>query len=146
MVKRRERVIVLLDTNVLVRALANPHTQSATNRIIQLWLQRRIQLAVSPEAIVEYREILERLGVNTKHIKQFIERLEQRETVTRVNLGRRLHLGRDPEDEFLFATAETAKVDFLVTLDKDLLELSWNERRRFRFQIVTPAEFLKQVE
>lgn len=64
MVKRRERVVVLLDTNVLVRALANPNNQSAANRII----------------------------------------------------------------------------------DKDLLELPWDERRRFNFQIVTPTDFLKQVE
>ncbi len=46
----------------------------------------------------------------------------------------------------ILTTADSARVDYLVTLDKDLLELPWEERRRFRFQIVTPAQFLDTIE
>lgn len=146
MVKRKERVLALLDTNVLVRALANPNAKSASTRVWQLWLQRRLQLAVSPEVVAEYKEVLARLGIAEKRVERFVQRLAERETVTHVNLGRRLHIGRDPSDEFILSTADAARVEYLVTLDKDLLELPWEERRRLRFQILTPSEFLKSIE
>lgn len=47
---------------------------------------------------------------------------------------------RDPEDNFVLALAETAEADYLVTRDKDLLELpqaKWKSTR-----IIRPEEFL----
>ncbi|MBI4786369.1 MAG: putative toxin-antitoxin system toxin component, PIN family [Chloroflexi bacterium] len=114
-------------------------------RVWQTWLQRRIQLAVSTAVAEEYAEVLDRLGIERGRVENFSRRLAG-ETVTRVNLGRRLRLGRDPEDQIILSTADAAKVDYLVTLDRGLLELTIEERRRLKFQIVTPSEFLKIVE
>ncbi len=146
MVRRKERVPVLLDTNVLARALLYPHAQSPSARILSLWKQRRIQLVVSDRVVEEYFEILDRLGVSAERVRRLAERLAGKETVTVVNLGRRLRVARDPEDEVILSTADAGRVDYLVRLDKDLLELPWDERRRFKFQIVTPAQFLDAIE
>jgi putative PIN family toxin of toxin-antitoxin system len=146
MVRRKERVSVLLDSNVLVRALADSKGKSPSAWVWRLWLQRRIQLAVSAEVVAEYLEILDRIGVESSHAQFFERQLREGETVTRVNLGRRLRVARDPDDDMILSTADSARVDYLVTLDKDLLELPWDERRRLKFQIVTPAELLEMIE
>lgn len=145
MAKRRDRILVLLDTSVLVRIWANPNGDSPSAQIWQLWLARQIQLVVSLEVVAEYIEILERKGHSPRHIEQFVERLETRSTVTRVNLGRRIRLARDSQDEHILATADAAQVKYLITLDKDLLEISPRARKRFTFEIVTPSKFLEYI-
>jgi predicted nucleic acid-binding protein len=34
------------------------------------------------------------------------------------------------------------RAKFLVTNDRDLLEIDQSEKRKFRFEIITPAKFL----
>lgn len=144
--RRKDRVSVLLDTNILVRALADTQGKSPSARVWQLWLQRRIQLAVSAEVVAEYVEILDRIGIELRRVQFFERQLGEREIVTRVNLGRRLRVARDPGDDMILSTADAGRVDYLVTLDKDLLELPWDERRRLKFQIVSPSEFLEIIK
>src|SRR5581483_3547342 len=107
--------------------------------------RRDIQLAISPEIAVEYEEILDRLGVPPNLLNEFIRDLPTRETVTWVHLGRRIKMERDPDDEIILATADSANAKYLVTYDKDLLELPWEQRRRFKFEIVTPAQLLERT-
>ena len=47
---------------------------------------------------------------------------------------------RDQEDNFLLELAETAQADYLITRDKDLLDLKWKETK-----IVKPEEFLPLI-
>jgi predicted nucleic acid-binding protein len=44
------------------------------------------------------------------------------------------------------AAAKAAKAQFLVTNDRDLLEISEEDKRQLSFLIVTPRQFLKQLE
>ena len=67
-------------------------------------------------------------------------------TVTRINLGKRFLVSRDPDDDMLLATAHTGRARYLVTNDRDLLEILSKERRGFRFEIVRPAELLRLLE
>ncbi|MBI4670725.1 MAG: putative toxin-antitoxin system toxin component, PIN family [Chloroflexi bacterium] len=145
MAKRKERILIVLDTNVFVIGFRNKYPQSAISRIWRLWLRRDLQLAISPEIAQEYEEILDRLGVDPGLLNEFIRELPTRETVTWIYLGRRIKIERDPDDEIILSTADSAQAKYLVTLDKDLLELPWAERRRFKFEIVTPAQFLERI-
>lgn len=145
MAVRKYRILVVLDTNILVNAWTNPRGTSPSQRVWQMWLARQIQLGVSDLVVAEYVEVLERRGHPDNRIQEFVERLETRPTVTWVNLGRRTILERDPDDEIILATAHAARVDFLITLDHDLLEMTLNERRRFKFEIVTPTQFLEHI-
>jgi putative PIN family toxin of toxin-antitoxin system len=145
MTNRKQRILIVLDTNIFVIGFRNKHPESAVTKIWRMWLRRDIQLAISPEIAVEYEEILDRLGVPPNLLNEFIQDLPTRETVTWVHVGRRIKMERDPDDEIILATADSANAKYLVTYDKDLLELPWEQRRRFKFEIVTPAQLLERI-
>jgi len=46
MARRKDRVPVVFDTNVIVGALLSTQRQSANQRVYQLWLHRQLQLIV----------------------------------------------------------------------------------------------------
>ena len=142
---RKERIAVVLDTNVLVGYYLSRSPQSAHARIVRLWRdQRKLQLIVSDEVVTEYLEVLQRLHVEEPRIKRFAERMRRRETVTLIRLGSRFAYSRDPDDNVMLATAVAGKAKFLITNDRDLLDLPEKQRQRFRFEIVRPQEFLKR--
>jgi putative PIN family toxin of toxin-antitoxin system len=88
-----------------------------------LWRdQRKVQLILSDELIREYLEVLDRLNVGSPKIARLSERFKRRESITVVNLGARAMASRDP-DNFVLATAAAGKAEFLVTNDRDLLDM-----------------------
>ncbi len=145
MAKRKERTRVVLDTSVLGRAWTSPNPQSASVRVYRLWLFQQLQLVVSPELAQEYEATANRVNDSVTRTERFMERLRTRDTVTWANLGRRIKLKRDPKDEHVLSISEQGRVEFLITLDRDMLEIDWQERRRFKFEIVTPAQFLERI-
>jgi putative PIN family toxin of toxin-antitoxin system len=106
----------------------------------------RLQLVVSDVVVAEYLDVLSRLQIEEQRIKRFAERLQRRDTVTHVSLGSRFTVSRDPDDNLMLATAAVGKVKFLVTNDRDLLDLTTTQRRKFKFEIVKPQEFLARLE
>jgi len=63
-----------------------------------------------------------------------------------VQLGRRFRESRDPDDNVLLAAAFAGAAEFLLTNDKDLLELPMEFQRSLPFAILTPQAFLKQFD
>ena len=144
---RRERIPVVFDTNVVIGQATSPARLSPNARVYDLWLvERRLQLVISPQITAEYLEVLGRMGADFKRIARLEARLMRSPTVTRINLGKRFLLSRDPDDDMLLATAHTGRARYLVTNDRDLLEIPSKERRGFRFEIVRPAELLRLLE
>jgi len=61
---RRERIPVVLDTNVIIAYYLSTSGRSASRRIFHLWRDiRRLQLIVSREVQDEYVEVLRRVNV-----------------------------------------------------------------------------------
>ncbi len=144
---RKARVPVVLDTNVIVGFFLGKTRHSANARVFDSWLvTHRLQLIVSPPIITEYLELLERVAIEIGRIESFRLRVETGPTVTRINLGKRFMFSRDPDDNALLDTAYTGRARYLVTNDRDLLEIPSKERRIFRFEIVRPAELLRLLE
>lgn len=147
MPRRKDRLPVVLDTNVIASFFLSRRTLSASAKIFALWFrQRKLQLIVCDELVAEYLEILTRLPIAEKRVEQFQERLRVRQTVTHVNLGARHAISRDPDDDVLLATAAAGQAQFLITNDHDLLDISAAQKKRFRFEIVTPTVFLNRWE
>jgi putative PIN family toxin of toxin-antitoxin system len=143
---RRGRIPVVLDTNVVLGFYLSRSRHSANALVFRLWRdQRRIQLTVSEALVAEYVEILLRLGIDESLVTRLRQRLETRRTVTRVNLGRRFEASRDPDDNLLLATAVAGRAKFLITNDRDLLDIPEEDRRGLRFEIVTPQAFLRSL-
>jgi uncharacterized protein len=144
---RKQRIAVVLDTNVLIRFYLGRKRDSAAAKIIRLWREsRKLQLVVSEGVVQEYAEVLRRLNVDESLILRFIERLESRETVTWVNLGPRSEASRDPDDNVFLSTAISGRAAYVVSNDHDLLDISVQERKRLRFSIVSPSQFLSQLD
>ena len=140
---RKQRIRVVLDTNVLVGFYLSRRPASPNGQVFKLWRDRRkLQLVLSDEIEAEYLEVLSRLGVSESQITRLGQRFKRRDTVTRVKLGARTAASRDPDDNLMLATAMAGKVRFLITNDRDLLDLAIGEKRRFKFAVVTPAKFL----
>ena len=144
---RKERTRVVLDTNVLINFILSRTSQSAATRIVKLWFrERKLQLVLSNEVIAEYYEILERVGADERKVEHLYDLLSRISIVTFVNLGTRFNLSRDPDDNVLLATAQAGNAEYLITNDYDLLDISARDKKRFRFVIVKPAEFLAKFE
>ena len=136
----------MLDTNIFVSALLSRRRDSANAQVVRLWrIERKLQLVVSDAVEAEYSEVFERIGIEPRTIELFVNRLLRRDSVTHVRLGPRSNMSRDPDDNVLLATARAGTAKYLVTNDRDLLDIPASQRRLLKFQIVTPAEFLEEI-
>jgi len=144
---RKRRIPVVLDTNIIVGHYLSRNPHSANAAIVRLWRdERKLQLIVSDEVEEEYLEVLARLDVPRRLVARFASRLRRRETITRVRLGARPAASRDPDDNVMIAAAISGRAKFLVTNDRDLLDIPEPEQQKFRFEIITSADFLARVE
>ncbi len=145
MTRRKLRVVVVLDTNVIVRFLKANSSANWNHRIVALWLkQRQLQLVVSPELIDEYLGVFEIvLGMSAKAIHVWRSRFESDDRSTMVSLGPRFDASRDPDDNVLLATAAVGRAKFLITNDRDLLEVPDEFKQAQKYEIVTPQQFLQ---
>ena len=146
MPKRKERLRAVFDTNVVVRhfiSYRKGQKENYNRRVFELWfIKNQIQLVVSPEIIEEFLETMRSvLAVSDESLKRWDGRfLKHRADV--VSLGKRFTLSRDPRDNIFLAVADTGKADFLITNDRDLLDISDEDKRKLKFKIVAPKQFL----
>lgn len=136
---------IVLDTNVLVSALMNPHGTPA--QIIDYVFENKIRLFISPpiveelERILNYPKLMKRHGLEREKLKEFISDLlsimlliEGEETIEVIM--------EDPSDNKYLSCALNAKADFIISGDVHLLRLG----EYGGIQIVTPAQFLEIME
>ena len=141
---RKLRTIVVLDTNVVTGFYLSRSGKGANVAVFKWWFKRHeLQLVVSDEVAAEYFEVLERLDIRARRIAILRRRLEERSIVTYVAPGPRPAISRDPDDDVMIA-AIAGRAEFLITNDHDLLDIAQEHKRKYRFQIVTPAQFLAQ--
>jgi len=123
----------------------------AENRIIRLFLSKPI--------LREIREVLSRPEIQTRFseltdetVNSFVERLRKSSDLIEP-VPRRFEYPRDVDDEAYVNLAIEVEADFLVSRDKDLLDLmKWTTQdgrefqKRFRFlRILDPVELLKEI-
>lgn len=126
---------VVLDTNMFLSAFL---FHGNTKIIFDLILENRLHLYVSSEL---KNEVLNKMGKYdaTKRVKnEIMYFFRERSTTKEPKIE--LNICRDPKDNFLLELAETAKADYLITRDKDLLSLPKNVLKITK--IITPEAFL----
>lgn len=68
---RKQRIVVVLDTNVAVGFYLSRNQTSVNARVFRLWRDRRkLQLILSSELTAEYLEVLPRLGIGEKKVSR----------------------------------------------------------------------------
>ena len=105
--------------------------------LIELGLADRLKLYISADLSREIFKKLHYFGANETILTKTAKVLDNC-TFIRPNV--RVTICRDPEDNFLLEMVETVQANYLITRDKDLLELEdqrWKETR-----IIKPEEFL----
>ncbi|HEY6331168.1 MAG TPA: putative toxin-antitoxin system toxin component, PIN family [Blastocatellia bacterium] len=152
-----EPELVILDCVVLVQSLIS--SSGPAVECIKLFEQGRFALALSKDILTEAREVLARSSLRQRYpsltddrVDALLELLLYRGRLFR-EVGRRFEYPRDPDDEPYLNLAIEARADFIVTRDRDLLDLAnWDTeegrdfQKRFRFvSIVDPVAFLKIV-
>ena len=128
---------------VFVRALINPHGPSG--RLLSEDVGRFALLISTPTAH-ELLEVIQRpeltrkyRGVSRIRLQQVINLLSRAEIV---DLGAPAPMVRDPKDDGFVATALAGHADFIVSEDKDLLDL----REVAGIPILDTRTFIERLE
>ena len=131
----------VLDTNVFISALVNPH--GAPARIYRAWRDRRaFELLTGAEQFEEFRRVSRYPLLRALFAPHQAGRMLQdlRRLARLVEPTDEINVSRDPGDNFLMAIAVTGDADYLVTGDRRSGLLALRQYRRTR--IVTAAQFL----
>ncbi len=127
---------IIIDTNLWISFLI---TKDFT-RLDEIIFSGRVILVFSEELLNEFLEVTRRpkfrCFFSTAHIEEILETIV--EYADFVNVTTIVEVCRDPKDNFLLALAIDGNVDFLLTGDKDLLDLNQFDKTA----ITTITDFL----
>lgn len=143
MARKKDRLKVVLDTNVIIANYLSTNPKSPNVLTVRLWRERKLQLIFGEEIADEYAGVLSRLNISEHLTNKFLASLQKGGTATKVNLGKRFVDSRDPKDNPFLSTASAGRAKYLITNDDDLLDIPEATKRKYKFRVLTPAEFLK---
>jgi putative PIN family toxin of toxin-antitoxin system len=127
---------------VLFQATARP-AGPAARLLIEFVERGRLELYVSDAILEEVRDVLGRPRIRAKNpaitddsIQQFCDRIEK--VAHKIDLvPASFALARDPDDEPYLNLAIAVSADYLVTRDKDMLDLMQDSAFRARYPSLT---------
>lgn len=128
---------IVIDTNILISAIG---FGGKPRIILYLAIDNKIQVFTSQILLAELEEVISkkfpRLGYELTLIRK---RIIKRFIIVRPKKS--LQIVRDPDDNRVLEAAVESKCSYIVTGDKDLLELKIFKK----IKIVTADEFLKAL-
>ena len=148
---------VVFDCNVLLQAAARERSVAA--KCLNLAESGLIQLFVSREVLTEVEDVLNRPEIRAHFpdlsdeiVGAFLKRLQKLSVLVRL-VPKKFSYPRDEDDEPYINLAVAAGADFIISRDRDLLDLMIGHsredkefRQRFRpLRVVEPDELLKLV-
>lgn len=136
---RKERRLVVIDTNVIVSAARTPKP-SAARDVVLLWKRGFLQLVLSDDIIREYLLVLARFDLTESQMKAWARWFVHPAKTVHLVSPRNVKESRDPKDDPFLGAASTGGADWIISRDDDLLVLNEFEG----IPIVTPAEFMEQ--
>ena len=146
----------VFDCNVFLQALLND--RGPAYGCMELVDSGQVTLLASPEVLAEIKDVLNRpklqqkfLALTPERVAAFLQDIEGK-AVLYTSVPKVITLERGPKDEPYLNLAVTAGARYLVTRDKDLLDLMRMEnpegkdlRQRFpQLTILEPGAFLKE--
>lgn len=145
----------VFDCNIFIQAMLNP--QGVAARCLDAVRNQEVELYLSKAALDEIRDVILRPNIlvrlpdaTAEQIEAFVENIINLSSFIKV-VPPRFKYERDPKDEMIIDLAAAVEADYLVSRDKDLLDLmtgidgdSKEFRQRFRaLKIIEPLEFLQ---
>ena len=128
---------VVVDTNVLISGV---FFGGMPSQVLEVWRDGKIELVVSPDILEEYRRVGEELaarftGVSLAPLLALL--VMTAEIIEPPGLPEQV--SRDPEDDKFLACALAGDCQWIISGDKDLLEVSGYQG----VKIVAPRGFLE---
>jgi putative PIN family toxin of toxin-antitoxin system len=147
-VERRERVVV--DTGVLISAFAF----GGIPKEALLQVLNKAEIWISPDILNEYRQVpLELEGedkITHEQFKVLIAGIAAFILNAQIAYPyKSISICRDEEDNMTLECCFAAKADYLITGDKDLLEMDLNSLRSVglrKLKILNPRDFLSKFK
>ncbi len=152
-----EKAKVIFDCNIYLQAFLS--TKGAASRCLKLIDAELIKIYISRDIFNEVKNVLSRPEFQAKfphatpeNLTIFLEYIQEKAFFVR-SLGKHFELLRDKKDEPYLNLAIEIKADFIVTWDRDLLDLMIDisvNGKEFRqksrpLKIVEPLEFLDLI-
>ena len=113
---------IIVDTNIWISFLIGKNLKGLQNQIDSKF----ITIITCHEQLLELSEVFKKPKIkkyfSTEQIIEFFELLD--ESSEEFVLRTKTNLCRDPKDNYLVSLAIDSKADFLITGDKDLLEMN----------------------
>ena len=134
---------VVIDANVMISAAFGGKPLEAVGRAL-----KEHDVFVSTSILQELEGVLKRLSkkLSAEQIHYLQERVGQLIKVAhRIPVSTHLSLSRDAKDDHYLSLCKEAQADFLITGDKDLLNLPPEALKKngISCQIINPASFLE---
>ena len=131
---------VIIDTNLWISFLIGKELQNLKNLIVDV----RIRLVTSDQLINELRLVASREKLRkyfepekVVDLISLLDIISEKIKIKKIEL-----ICRDPKDDFLLALSKESKADFLITGDKDLLEM----KHYCRTEILTVKKFNERIK
>ena len=144
---------VVFDTGVVLQAALS--STGPASRALWLLDSGAVEAVVSPRLRSEYEDVLLRPAIRARYPRltgEMVEAALARFDALALlvpNPPARVRLARDPDDEPLLNLAVELRADYIVTRDRDLLDLAAADAAfgaRFPFlRIVDPVAFVRQL-
>ncbi len=133
-----KRIKVVLDTNIFI---SSTYWMGDSHKIIQLALDKKIEVYTSIEILKELEKVLKR---DFEEEDKFIERqialiLEYSKIVNPIN--KIVMVKDDPDDDKIIECAMESGVDYIISQDKHLLNLNGV----LEIKILKPKDFLDMI-
>jgi uncharacterized protein len=126
---------IILDTNLFISAYISG---GMTETILDLIIDQKILLNVSKPLVNEVLDKLEnKFGFEESDLERFGIIINTRSIMNSITTN--VKICRDPKDDFLLDLIIASSPDYLITRDKDLLEI---EQRFGNTRIIKPEEFM----
>lgn len=153
-----EIILAVFDCNIFIQALLNPN--SITAKCLDTVRSGNVKLFVSKDTLAEIRDVVLRPNILARlpdaeaaQIEAFIEDISNISTLIQ-SVPEIFKFERDPKDEIIINLSVASEADYIVSRDKDLLDLMSGFtkdckefRQRFRpLKVVEPLEFLRIIE
>lgn len=132
----------VLDTNTLVSSVINIPF-SVSQEIYQNFIDKHFLLIVSPPLLAEVDDVIHRERVMKFHkrpaekLQEIINQLTNLSLVVPGNA--KVEIVRDPDDNKILSTALEGKADYIISRDRDLLDL----KEYKGIKITSPEEFIR---
>lgn len=154
----QSKIRAVFDCNIFVQSLLNPKSIAA--KCVNLARHSRFTLFVSKDTLAEIENVILRPKIIARLPDASVEQIESFVTdimnisVFEKNIPKKFKFERDPKDEIIIDLALACNADFIVSRDRDLLDLMQDisvEGKEFRqksrpLKIVEPIEFLRIIE